>query len=305
MAEPQSSSELIDATAGRLWSRALAQTSYALQTGALQPIPTQFELIEQGGIQFLVRTLDSLARKAAAQTQTSKQVTTRPTDKPFNPFLPYDPDLFVADLSETHVCLLNKYNVTDHHLLIITRAFEPQETLLTQPDFVALWGCLAEIDGLGFYNSGKQAGASQPHRHLQLVPLPLTELKSSGRIPIEAALAEALWQDEIGQSPMLPFRHAVIRIPAELSRLEAAEFSLSAYERLIAHLNLNGEAPYNLLVTRQWLLMVPRQQEEFRDIPVNSLGFAGTLFVRSPEQLAKLKEIGPLNLLKGVAQPSA
>ena len=41
-----------------------------------------------------------------------------------NPFLPYDPDLVVADISDTHVALLNKFNVIDHHLLIVTRCFK-------------------------------------------------------------------------------------------------------------------------------------------------------------------------------------
>ena len=36
---------------------------------------------------------------------------------PANPFLPYEEDLYVCDLSPTHVCLLNKFNVVDHHFL--------------------------------------------------------------------------------------------------------------------------------------------------------------------------------------------
>ena len=37
---------------------------------------------------------------------------------------------------------------------------------------------LAEFDGLGFYNGGETAGASQPHKHLQIVPLPLLLLSA-------------------------------------------------------------------------------------------------------------------------------
>ena len=125
-----------------LWDKVIAQTQYALKSGALQPIDTDYAWIEQGGITFLVRISTSLIRKAEAKRASSAQ------SAGFNPFLPYDPDLFVANLSQTHLCLLNKYNVTDHHLLIVTRAFEPQETLLELPDFEALWLCML---GLGMH----------------------------------------------------------------------------------------------------------------------------------------------------------
>ena len=54
----------------------------------------------------------------------------------------------------------------------MTRAFEEQTDLLNLEDFAALWFCLQEIDGLAFFNGGKIAGASQRHKHLQLIPLP-------------------------------------------------------------------------------------------------------------------------------------
>jgi sulfate adenylyltransferase (ADP) / ATP adenylyltransferase len=288
-----------------LWERTVAQTRYALQTGALQPIPTEYELIEQGGITFLVRISVNLVRKPAPQPSQSQT-------RPINPFLPYDSDLFVANLSPTHLCLLNKYNVTDYHLLIITRAFEPQESLLTLADFEALWRCLSEIDGLGFYNSGKLAGASQPHKHLQLVPLPLSEAGSeagsgagSGAgIPVEAVLKAAVWQEGIGQTPLLPFQHALMRLEADPKQVDlnqAAQLTQTAYQTLMHRLNFADGQPYNLLVTRQWILLIPRQQEQFESIPVNALGFAGTLFVRNSAQLEQLKAIGPLTLLKQVA----
>ena len=48
---------------GTLWRRLLAVTQRALQSGALQPIPTDFLYLDDGGIRFLVRLVRHLARK--------------------------------------------------------------------------------------------------------------------------------------------------------------------------------------------------------------------------------------------------
>ena len=58
--------------------------------------------------------------------------------KPANPFLPYDPDLWVTHLSDTHTLLLNKFNVVEHHLLVVTRQFESQLDPLNAADFAAI-----------------------------------------------------------------------------------------------------------------------------------------------------------------------
>lgn len=301
MPEASSDSRLL-LEPGHLWSKAVAQTEHALACGALQPIPTESTVIEQAGIPFLVRILANITRKETAKQQEQAK------GKDFNPFLPYDRDLFVADLSPTHVCLLNKYNVVDYHLLVITRDFVEQETLLTQADFAALWTCLGEIDGLGFYNSGKDAGASQRHKHLQIVPLPLTP--AGAKIPIESALAASVWQGNIGRSLHLPFQHAWTQLnwQATLSAEAAAQMTLAAYEELLKQLGLYNKTQqtlngaYNLLITRHWMLIVPRSHERFRSIPVNSLGFAGTLFVRDSGQLDQLQAMRPLTLLQNVAK---
>jgi ATP adenylyltransferase len=60
---------------------------------------------------------------------------------------------------------------------------------------------------------------------------------------------------------------------------------------------------YNLLFTREWMLIVPRKQEEFEKISVNSLGFAGALLVKNQQQMQLLKNINPINLLNNVAFP--
>lgn len=62
-------------------------------------------------------------------------------------------------------------------------------------------------------------------------------------------------------------------------------------------------APYNLLLTRGWMLLVPRLQECFDSISINALGFAGALFVKTKTQVDRLRQCGPLGALRGVAVP--
>lgn len=285
-----------------LWHRIKQQTDYALNCGALLSIPTEFEFVEQDGVNFLVRILSNLARKNAAKKKQDKQAA---AGKDFNPFLPYEQDLFVAEISDTHVCILNKFNVVDYHLLIITRDFAEQESLLTLADFAAMWACLAGMDGLAFYNSGKIAGASQRHKHLQLVPLPFSTLQP--QIPIAPLLTYAKFQDRVATIPGLPFIHAFANLqPAWVdSPLLAAEATLAIYHDLLSAVGLEVDGDkvsgaYNLLVTREWMLIVPRSQEHFQTISVNSLGFAGALLVKNELEMQLLKQHGPMTILKEV-----
>jgi len=62
--------------------------------------------------------------------------------------------------------------------------------------------------------------------------------------------------------------------------------------------------PYNLLVTRRWMLLVPRTQEHFGSISVNALGFAGSLFARDATETDALRAAGPMSALKAVAVPA-
>lgn len=282
---------------GVLWQRTIEQTQHALSCGALLSIPTSQTLIEQAGARFLVRIVTNLIRKEAADLKQKQEEVA--TGKPIDPFLPYDRDLFVVDISDTHVCLLNKFNVVENHLLIITRAFEEQEALLTLSDLEAMWACLSEVDGLAFYNGGSVAGASQRHKHLQLVPFPFVQ--DGDRLPIDP-LVQAVTSPDITVIPEFPFIHAF----KKLDRTNTPDQLLECYSELLETVGIDSHqpiqtAPYNFLATREWMMIVPRSQAEYRSIAVNSLAFAGALLVRTPEQLETLKQLRPLNFLKNVA----
>jgi sulfate adenylyltransferase (ADP) / ATP adenylyltransferase len=266
----------------------------------LCPIDTVQTSIEDGGVRFLVRQVSSLARKDKAR---------RAGSAGGDPFLPYDPDLFVADISDTHLALLNKFNVIEHHLLIVTRRFESQETLLTVSDFAALLACMGQFRSLGFYNGGAAAGASQAHKHLQIVRLPFAE--GGPALPIDPLLESARIARDIGTVAGLAYAHAFA--PLDLFAAPVHEMARMACERYRALLdevglravNVDGElrqsAPYNLLVMSSGLMLVPRSRGSVEGVPVNALGFAGSLFVRDEAQMRVIDRLGPMKLLQQAA----
>jgi ATP adenylyltransferase len=218
-----------------------------------------------------------------------------------NPFLPYDENLFVCDLPPRHVCLLNKYPVLPEHLLVVTRAYEDQESPLAPGDFEALWSVLCERDGLAFYNAGAAAGASQPHRHLQIVPPSLGH--AGTRTPIDPVLDDARFDAAVGRVERLPFHHGVARLRdcAPLPPPLAAEALYGLYLELARAFGCDRAGrPYNLLVTRDWMLFVPRSREHWDSVSLNALAFAGAILVHHEAQLDRLRAVGPMSALARV-----
>lgn len=315
---------------GTLRERMAQVTTAALESGALLSIPTSGERVTDGAVTFLVRVVESLSRKDAERRRQaglgdptagaaawgradSKAGATGPAGvAPRDPFLPYEEALYVGDLTDTHVVVLNKFNVVPEHLLVVTRAFEHQDRLLGAADFEALLACLAEVDGLGFYNGGVIAGASQPHKHLQVVPLPF---ESEGpEVPVAPLLDGAGTQAGPTRVKGLQFRHAFLTSPPGLPEdpARSAIELLGRYRALLEAIDrpaipgAHGEtcAPYNLLVTRRWMLAVPRREECFEGISLNSLAFAGALLVRDRRQLERLRAAGPMRALVHAAGPA-
>jgi ATP adenylyltransferase len=261
-------------------------TDHAIAAGALLPIQVEGDEIVDGGVEFRVEWISSLAMKDLAA------LVPRAGDKGRgdNPFLPYDSDLYVADLSPTHVAILNKFPVWRGHFLIITRAFVEQESPLGVADVAALDQALRAVDGLVFYNAGSVSGASQRHRHLQLIP--------RYAAAIEPLLPQDGQANVLTRAPGLPFVHAFCRI--DLDALDAdGLFRLIGSAVAAAGLRERDGLlpPYNLVMTRRWLLIVPRRTEHVAGVSLSALGYAGMIGLRSPEQLGDVRTHGPMRML--------
>ncbi len=271
----------------------------ATARGALQSIRTEQTTVTQSGIGFLVRWVSSLAHKDAARVSAAGR-----RDPDFNPFLPPEPDLTVGPLGQHHLAVLNKYPVIPNHLLIVTRAFVEQTAPLTAADFDALGTVMSRLGGLGFYNGGTLAGASQRHKHLQWIPAsPL----SVDMTAITAALPGNAPPLSVATHPGLAWRHRFVALPEPTGTGKPGEDLYRAFRIACEAVGMDPDddpmPPYNLLVDARWLYLLPRSQEHFAEISVNALGFAGSLFVRRPEQIETVRRIGPLGLLAAVACP--
>jgi ATP adenylyltransferase len=84
--------------------------------------------------------------------------------------------MLIAELPPSHILVLNKFAIVREHFILATKAFKEQTDLLEADDLGATYACLKEwrVHGkelFAFFNSGEHSGASQPHRHIQLLPV--------------------------------------------------------------------------------------------------------------------------------------
>lgn len=295
-----------------------ARTASALASGDLSPLQTSETVIEQSGLRFIVRWAEALARKDAAKAAApaagkdavgaSVILPGGPRDPNFNPFLNPDPALTVGPIGTQHTIVLNKFPVCLHHLVLARREFAEQLTPLELCDFGVLAELLGTLGGLGFYNGGAPAGASQRHKHVQWVP---AEPGNASLAQLAADLPRDARPGTVYRHPALPMAHALLKVEAGLGAdpVASAAAMLAAYDLGRQHLGLqpgaDGLLPsFNMLVGDGWLLLVPRSQEHFEGISINALSFGGTIYVRQPEQVELIRQTGPLQALASVGRPA-
>ncbi len=269
----------------------------ARQLGAVAPIATTAAPVEEDGVTLQLLTVTPEGRSI-------RKPINRGRAEDHNPFLPYEEDLHVADLGADHVAILNKFPVTPGHLLIITRDFEEQTSLLTERDFMALAQAMSGVDGLVLFNGGSGAGASQRHKHLQLIPgqsayiEPWLDLERSG--------------NGIREAEGLGFRHAYHTLDGVgfEDPHTAGSRLFDAYGELLGHLGLSPEndtlPPYNLLATRRWLMAIPRTttfwERDGMKIAVNAISFSGSMLVYYQELEPIIREVGMRRILAEVTR---
>ena len=273
--------------AEHLWQQALQRSERAQACGALVPLDTSVE--ELAVDPFVLRRLLS---------RTPKHL--RAGGPKLNPFLPWEAELEVCRLGDQHVLLLNKFPVQRGHLLVITAGWKAQSAWLEPADWTAVTAVNADTSGLWFFNSCAEAGASQPHRHLQLLP----RHSSEASCPLEPLFEQWLATPAAAQRPawcQALSRREAPNDPAELEALYWQHCQQLALGTAAAA--PVPQAPYNLLFNDRWFLTVKRRQDHARGFSLNALAYAGYLLATEDSELDWLSRSGAWDLLDQAAAP--
>jgi ATP adenylyltransferase len=198
------------------------------------------------------------------------------------------------------VVVLNKFAIVPEHLIVVTKAFKEQTHLLEEDDIAATYACIRAYKAQGkelfaFFNSGEDSGASQPHRHIQFLPVESMKegLDEAGWAP----LAEGLLSHpppgmcfglcygvgiEVTQADTLldlPFQYFAAPLKDDPSPTELYGLYRSLYEQafrsiddftfhhhgkhLVAPSDRTGPSAmsYNMAMTDRVIVLLPRRSE--------------------------------------------
>lgn len=221
--------------------------------------------------------------------------------------------------------MLNKFPVIPDHFILATKGFKEQTDLLEEGDIGAAYDCLkayrAEGEELfGFFNSGEHSGASQPHRHIQFLPV------ESMRSGVQETTGWSILADSLKGEPELPFTYFVSTIPDAATPRQLHNIYISLYEKAFKASQRFSENPgstsalpkttrkeesrisYNMGLTDRAMVVCPRVSEGPKiksidgqmigPIALNGTVLGGTLLVKSEEEWdalrneeSKLKEV--------------
>lgn len=271
-----------------------AVSASALTAGTLEPVDAEQVVVDDDGLSFIVRW--------ASPTSKNNVPPGGPRNPDFNPFLPPDPALTIGPVGDHHIAVLNKFPVSARHLVLARTEFHEQQSGLDLADFQAMTVLLSDAGGLAFFNGGPAAGASQRHKHVQWIP----HNDDNASLRSYTAIFNTEMDDQtVVSHPGLPVRHCFVRVLAEpgVSQADFATRLYGAYRIALDHLGLRPDSaglfpPFNLLVEDGWMMVVPRSKEHYDDISVNALSYGGVLQVQRHDQVEKIRELGPVAILR-------
>lgn len=197
--------------------------------------------------------------------------------------------------------MLNKFPIIRNHFILATKEWKSQSDLLEKGDLEACYTCIKAWDDNGdngegngrlfaFFNSGPESGASQPHRHIQFLPIEDMKRTYEGAgiegwrplidVVVERGQNKGQRQSQSQSEGLLtddrlPFAHYVLPIPTNPSAEMLHSIYLSLYRAAVsattevsenpAELSIQDHGPaaisHNLAMTETAMMICPRKSE--------------------------------------------
>ncbi|KAL2862065.1 ATP adenylyltransferase-domain-containing protein [Aspergillus pseudodeflectus] len=312
----------------------------AKDAGHLTFSQTHLAILHTGGIPFQLRYCPALANKPTGKPKPDESRTGRR----FDPFENPSPELLIAHIPKenpTHFLVLNKFPVIPNHFILATKDWQEQTDILEKEDLAAAYACVKAWKDenqtsstrprrlFAFFNSGEESGASQPHRHLQFLPIEaIAEADNSGswRPLIDAVSSRPDSSDsEFRRITEVPVANFALPLPSDSSAESLHRTYLTLYKAAAVAAGVPRSAAqatsgpavvsYNLAMTESTMMICPRRstsahisvddatREDVAEagiVELNGTVLAGTLMVkaeaewdelrRTPDSLARVLE---------------
>lgn len=236
-----------------------------------------------------------------------------------NPFAKPEPELTIlSEFGEKNEfkLVLNKFPVVPAHFMLVTNTFISQNTPLSPSELSAIYALLMGLksDGEGknwfaFYNCGPESGASQPHKHVQFMPLPTNYQPFTAKI---VETSESFIPDQTHeplQDADIPFAHFVAKLPSEKEKLTEEYLAMtfvSLLQRTLSVLKAHdaNHISYNFCATTNYMMLVPRSSAKFDEtLGINSCGVLGLILSKNDGTTALIKSTGFMSILEAVGFP--
>tara|TARA_Y100001968_G_scaffold331661_1_gene387038 strand:- start:1512 stop:2351 length:840 start_codon:yes stop_codon:yes gene_type:complete len=272
-----------------LWRQALKQSNIAIKYNSLKPIHTNLDFIEEDKINYEIRSLTNYTKFPKGEYGPK-----------VNPFRPWDPLLEITPIIDKHILILNKYPIEIGHMLLITKNWNPQNGWLTKGDWNALLEVNSDTSGLWFFNSSYSSGASQPHRHIQLLPRKLDQINCPRDQWFKSRIDSKKCKTDIERCTVVYGIESKSKDDL-INELDYLYKSGCAQLGIGDCINYNfPQKPYNLLFTNNYFAIILRSREYYKGFSINALGFAGYLLATNKSDLDWLRSSSIENLLNGV-----
>jgi len=283
------------------------------------------EFYIQNGIKFLFKHLivDELKNKPINIIESSNKESNQKNDIEF--YDPFSPPFTEGQVIEenlglfgTHRIFFSKFAVMPEHILLVTRDFYSQNTHLSYEDIKNSILLLKVMNGVIFFNGGKDAGASQPRKHLQCIPLSSMydgdfgifnlikneeNLKNENSIDCSLAFIQVIKLFSENGIKHILFKFSK-NISESINSLNEKTIEIvtdcifSIYNMGLIQLNLLEDTEkiiinYSVLLTGEWMLIVPRKTYlvdlNKGQLNINSIGFLMTMLIKNTEICDEVK----------------
>ena len=235
---------------------------------------------------------------------------------PANADIDQPASLDIAFIFPVHKLVYNTYPaLRPSYLLLTASSLHHQSSPLSLTDINAARTALAGLSrGSGgengvkheeeetgnymlIFNCGRASGCSRSHKHMKLFPRPSpSSFHLFPDSPSDKPAKVPYLYDLFHHSPSFPL--GPFDNPDTPTSI--ATFYESSLSRFRALLNIEGDdehIPHNMIMTREWTIVIPRRAAQVNGLSANATGMMGMVWVSKMEEVEQWKREGPWKIL--------